>query len=103
LSICILTAVPLLLKIKARDKVLFGDCLAVIFPVLVWNVLLLNSVGAQSLSNIVEVYVVAIVTVSYFVFRFKNINFSIMSKIIWQIGLIIFPILLRIFVPSLPE
>lgn len=102
IAICLL-GIPFFIKSGKEGKVFLTEYLLFIVPVLVWNFLTFNKVGSQSLSNIVEVYIVSIAVVAYSLFRFNRPGISDKAKMAWGLSLILLPIALRLLFPHLPE
>ncbi len=77
---------------------------AVLFlPILIWNYLLFVQVGSQSISNVVEVYIVAFTLLAYSLFRLLKGNIRQMHVACFIVVLLAEPIILRLLFPSLPE
>lgn len=100
---CLLVGLPFLIGSSKKNKVFLWEYLILILPVMTWNFLTMNGVGSPSLSNISEVYILAIVAGGYSFFRFKKVNLSTNQKILGTVVLLLLPIALRLLFPSLPE
>lgn len=92
-----------LYKASRRGPVLKFEFIVLLAPILIWNYLLLLQIGSQSISNVVEVYVVAGTLILYSVFRCFKVQLSYF-KVLLNMGiLLVEPLLLRIFFPSIVE
>ncbi len=101
--ISVLIGGPLLFKSGKVSKVFLWEYLALVCPILIWDLMTLKSIGSQSLSNIVEVYFVAVAAIAYSVVRLKRPSMRMNQKVIGVLLLMVLPIILRLFFPSLPE
>jgi hypothetical protein len=94
---------PLLIGSSKKNKVFLWEYLILVLPVLIWNFLTMSGVGSQSLSNVSEVYILAIAVGGYSFFRLKKSNWGTNQKILGTVVLLLLPVALRLLFPSLPE
>jgi hypothetical protein len=102
-ALCLLVGMPMLVKSAKKGRVFLWEYLTLICPVLIWYYLTLKSVGAQSLSNISEVYLVAVASIAYSYFRMRKPDLPIGQKIFGVVFLLSLPLAFRLLFPVLPE
>lgn len=98
-----IVGIPLLMKAGKKGRVFLWEYLIFFCPVLIWDFLTLKSVGSQSLSNVIEVYLVVLTTIVYSIFRLRRLDLTVSQKALGTVIMMIIPVALRLLFPSLPE
>lgn len=92
-----------MVRASKKGRIFMIEYAILLLPILIWNYLLFTQVGSQSISNVVEVYIVALTLVSYSLFRFLKSHLRLSHIVFFMVILVAEPIILRILFPSLPE
>lgn len=103
LLLSILIGLPFLFKSRKRGRLYIFEYSVLIVPVFIWNLLLESRIGSQSLSNIVEVYILTLAVIIYSGYRFLQSKGTLGSKVLGFLLLSTLPIVLRLCFPYLSE
>lgn len=103
LLITILIGGFFLLKSNNQGRVFIWEYLLLIIPIIVWNLLASSGFGSQSLSNVVEVFILSIIIIGYTLYRLKKPFAKMEIKMALTIILIVMPFVLRATFPHLSE
>jgi branched-subunit amino acid transport protein AzlD len=99
---CMVVGLPFMV-LQKTGRVFFWEYFVMFLPVVIWILLTMSGLGHQSLSNIVEVFIVALIVTIYAVCFFKVASFSKGARTSFVFALCLLPVALRLFFPSLPE
>jgi hypothetical protein len=99
----LLAAVMVLYRSRGTSLNFLLELTLIVAPIFLWNILVYLKVGSQSITNVLEVYLVVLAIFVYIGIRFFSPNLQPSLKMALLVFLIIVPVLLRFYFPSLSE
>lgn len=90
-------------RASKKGRIFMIEYAILLLPILIWNYLLFAQVGSQSISNIVEVYIVSLTLVAYSLVRFMKSDLQLGHIVFFMVFLLAEPLVLRLLFPVLPE
>lgn len=90
-------------RASKKGRIFMIEYAILLLPILIWNYLLFTQIGSQSISNVVEVYIVSLTLVAYSLVRFMKSDLRLGHIVFFMVFLLAEPLVLRLLFPVLPE